>query len=323
MPAVLGLIALFALFVVFVTVLQFVVDHWQALLTGGFAIWALWFAIDQSKKARIATRAREAEQERRHQEEIARDNAHKAQQETYQSELVELGNTSLDLFEGMPSHLLDAESLLDQAERDFEEGAFAPFWDSIEQVTVRLGRFDGSVESISHNSKRHAKLAMVFEARPPRFPIIVDSVRGMIAGNTTADRMKTVVRKAQRNFQFASIYEQRKTNQILIAGFTNLAQALDGMGRRIAASIDELSIQVSEMSSTLDSSLASLGQQLEEGNQATQNLTETVKGLHGTVQKEASEQMARHDRALEMLDNIQRRRMPTGFYLNLGTKPAP
>lgn len=317
-----GLIAL-VIFVVFIgPVLLYVGDHWQAFLAGVFAIGALWFAIVQSKKARIAARVRKAEQERQRQEEIARDDAHKAQQQTYQSELVNIGSTSLNLFEAMPTHLLDAESLLDQAERDFNEGAFAPFWDSIERATMRLGRFDSSVASISHHSKRHGELAKVYEAMPPRFPIVIDSIRGMTAANTTSGRMRAIVRTAQCNFQFASIYEQRKTNHLLVAGFTNLAQALDGMGARIAESIDGLSTQVSEMSSTLNSSLTSLGQQLEEGNQATHNLTETVKGLHGTVQKEASEQAERHDRALVMLDNIQRRRRPIGSdpLKNLGTE---
>ena len=58
---------------------------------------------------------------------------------------------------------------------------------------------------------------------------------------------------------------------------------------------------------SLNSSLTSVGKQLQEGNQ---KLTETVDALHSTVQRDASERAERHDRALEMLDNIQRRRIP-------------
>ena len=58
-----------------------------------------------------------------------------------------------------------------------------------------------------------------------------------MVATATAERMQAIVRKAQRNFQFATIYEQRKTNQILVAGFTTLAQALNQMTGQITASI--------------------------------------------------------------------------------------
>ena len=255
---------------------------------------------------RITTAKENAERERLRREEEARI----AAQQSYKTELVKVSDLSLQTFEALPNNLLDAESILDQAEQDFKEEAFAPFWDSIEQATLRLGRFDGGVALISHNLKRYGELSKVYEGKPPRFPIVLDSVKGMVAGNTTADRMKAIVRQAQRNFPFASIYEQRRTNQILIAGFTNLGQALDGMGRRISESIDGLSAQVSEMSTSLNASMSSLGEQMAAVNQST-------------IQKETKEQSKRHERVLEMLDNIQRRRMPTGFYLGVGTKPAP
>jgi hypothetical protein len=62
--------------------------------------------------------------------------------------------------------------------------------------------------------------------------------------------MKSIVRKTQSNFQFATIYEQRKTNQILVAGFTNLAQALEYMTQRISGSIGDLANSVDAVSTT-------------------------------------------------------------------------
>lgn len=223
----------------------------------------------------------------------------------------------------MPTHLIDTEAQLDQAEQDFKDGVFAPFWDSIELATKWLGRFDSNVGEISNNSKRYTELVANYKSTPPRFPIVVESVQGLAASTVTADRMKAIVRKAQANPTFAMIYEQRRTNQLLISGFTNLAQALDGMGRRIAASIEGLQEQISDMSVILHSSLTSIGQQLQESNEAAHNLNETLEGMHTTIQNDNSEQTERHDKALEMLDNIQRRRMPTGFYAGIGTKPAP
>ena len=270
----------------------------------------------QVKEQRVADRHRAAQ------------DAHKAAQQSYQMELVSVSDLSLQSFEALPRSLLDAESILDQAELNFMEEAFAPFWDSIEQATLHLGHFDDCVSSISHNLNRYGELSKVYESNPPRFPIALDSVKAMVAGNTTADRLKVIVRQAQRNFQFASIYEQRRTNQILLAGFNTLAQALEGMGRRISKSIDELSTQVSEMSTSINEmstsinemstsineSISSLGEQMVVVNQSIVGVSESVRELHSTIQKEAYEQSERHHRALEMLDNIQRRRKPSGLF---------
>lgn len=231
----------------------------------------------------------------------------KAEQASIHSSLVRTTTNSLTLFEKLPSHLITAEEFLNQAERDFKEGAFSPFWSSIEQATKRLGAFDDSVRTITKNSSDHIELAKRYKGGSPRFPLDINSVHGMAAAGTTTERLKAIVRRAQCNFQFATIYEQRKTNQLLTAGFTTLAQALDGMGRRIASSIDDLQSEISHMSSTLENSLGVIGEEIRAGNQG---LVKGIDALHATAKETASNAKERHDRALEMLDNIQRRRKP-------------
>lgn len=280
-----------------------IVAPWLVLLGAviGFIIPIIW-----AREQRMAREAQQqAEQERLRQEEIAKVNANKIQQQSYYTQLVTVGTTSLNMFEAMPAHLLSAEELLDQAERDFKEGVFAPFWDSIEKATMRLGSFDECVQTIIINSKKHAELMKAYEARPPHFPIAVESVRGMSAANITSDRIRSIVRKAQSNPHFAMIYEQRRTNQLLVAGFNSLAQAIDGMGQRISSSIDGLGSQIAEMASTLDESLNTLSEHIQTANQ---ELIESVDSLHSTAKKEAADQAERHKRALIMLDNIQKRR---------------
>ncbi len=204
---------------------------------------------------------------------------------------------SLAEFEALPGYLETAESLIARAEAEFNDGAFAPFWDAIELAARKIGRFDEGMRTITSNSIGYADTSRAYESPSPQFPIALISVRGMAAANVTTDRMKSLVRTAQRNFQFAMIYEQRKTNQLLMAGFTNLAQALDGMSHRIALSIDELSGQMAVMSSVMQESALELREQLQAASQeAGQSALDLKK---------------RHDRALEMLDNIQRRRVPT------------
>lgn len=111
------------------------------------------------------------------------------------------------------------------------------------------------------------------------------------------------MRTAQRNFQFAVIYEQRKTNQILVVGFTNLAQALDRMTWRIADSISELAISVDGMTSTLNDSMHAIQLRVDDIAQSSAQRAKEAS-------KEASERAAREKKVLDMLDNIQRGRKP-------------
>lgn len=293
-----------------------------ALIYQAFVYWpvtlgilGVWLIVHLYRKEMAASRVRREDAERQAQQELDRINKRKNQQRQFYTSLIDLGSGSFALFESMPNHLFTAEELLDQAEVDFKEGAFAPFWDSVEKAAMQLGRFDDSVRTITTNAERHTDVAKRYEGPPPPFPIVLDSVTGMAAAKTTNDRMRAIVRRAQRNFQFATIFEQRKTNQLLVAGFTNLAQALDGMGRRIESSIDGLGEQISEMSSTLDASLQNLGSNLNSTlttlhESSTEALSSHFEGLQTSMQKHNDNQAERHKQTLEMLDNIQRRRRP-------------
>lgn len=252
------------------------------------------FPILVEAKRRQEAKAEEATRLRRHREE----------QQGYRKQMIVFGEQSIGLFESMPKHLSSAEKYLDQAEVDFADGAFAPFWDSIENAAKTLGRFDEGIHHIKDNSSRYTELIRKYEDTPPQFPLARQSVAKLGVGTATAERMKAIVRTAQRNFQFATIYEQRKTNQILVAGFTNLAQALDRMTWQITASIDDLAGSVDVMTSTLNESMRAIHSRMGD-------IAERTSQHHDELMEEASEGATRERKALEMLDNIQRGRRPS------------
>ena len=261
----------------------------------------IWEEVKDRRNRRTAEAAAEAAAEA---EEVARLQRHRAKQQWYYIEMVGLGDNSIALFESMPEYLKSAEEYLDQAEFDFSDGAFAPFWDSIEKAAKTLGRFDKGVQEIQENSSRYTDLIRNYEDVPPQFPLARKSVEKLSVGTATAERMIAIVRTAQRNFQFATIYEQRKTNQILVAGFTNLAQALDRMTWQITDSIDNLAGSVDSMASTLHESMNAIHSRL--GDMAKSNAQR-----HDEVMKIESDWVAAANRALEMLDNIQHHRRPS------------
>ena len=258
----------------------------------------LW--VVETNEGKKRQQAAEAE---RQAGEMARLQRHRAEQQGYRQQMIVLGEQSIARFESMPNYLSAAEEHLDQAEVDFTDGAFAPFWDSIETAAKALGHFDEGVRLIDNNSSRYTELIKKYEDTPPEFSLARQSVTKLGVGTATAKRMQAIVRKAQRDFQFATIYEQRKTNQILVAGFTNLAQALNDMTWRITTSIDDLASSVDGMTSTFNESMHAIHSRMGD-------IMKTTTQHHEELLKDASTRAAREKRALEMLDNIQRGRRP-------------
>jgi hypothetical protein len=115
--------------------------------------------------------------------------------------------------------------------------------------------------------------------------------------------MQDIVRKAQCDFQFASIFVQFKTNQILIAGFNNLGHALDEMSWRITTSIDNLASAFYEMSTNQNETMSAIHSQIG-------SIAEATNQHFKVMEKASSKIVARTNTALGMLDNIQRGKRP-------------
>lgn len=275
-----------------------------------------WIDIGEKEKERQrqAELQRQAAIDRQKAAEAARIQSYINEQQGYWNEMSRLCTQSLDLFESLPRHLSSAEKYLDQAETDFADGAFAPFWDSIENAAKELAQFVHVVGEINLQSSRYTELVNKYEGTPPKFPISRWTISKLGVGTETAERMKPIVRAAQRNFQFATIYEQRKTNQILLAGFTSLANALAQMTMQITARIDDLAGSVDVLTATLNESMHATHRRISEiAEMADQHRGELAKMAdqhHRQLMKDAAERAAREKKALEMLDNIQHGRRP-------------
>ena len=176
-------------------------------------------------------------------------------QKNYADSLADNCKESLDDFELLPGHLAAAEESLDQAEARFREGAFAPFWDSIEQAVQELGSFDVRVQSTTSRAATYGALVKQYAGQPPQFPIDRDSVAKLAVSARTAERLRSIVYKAQCNPEFATIYEQRKNHRISIAGFATLANALALMSSQLHSSIGQLARSVGQIRPEADGAL--------------------------------------------------------------------
>jgi len=197
--------------------------------------------------------------------------------------------------ESLPNHLSDADNHIGRAESEFQDGAFSPFWEEIELAAVALGKYTESIATISRSRDDYAQFISTcgLEGDPPPFavsPAIVSKVR---ACDSATRRLSAVVRDAQRNFQFATIFEQRKTNQILVSGFKNLGDALYGMSSRISDDIAKLDRSIMTASDSLGSHIS----QMRNDNAS----------FHRQQMSALSDHAYREQQALRALDRMARR----------------
>lgn len=268
----------------------------MALLLLGF-----YLATRRTETARFAKERIQAEQMRIISE-----------QESAEAEARSLTTTLVVLHEAAPNqaqtllhYLQRADSDLQVAENDFRDGAFAPFWDAIERTAISLSCFDEVTHQLTVQADRYYTSLRDRDHTFPQFPV---DITALPDPSHTTDRMQALVRKAQCNFQFAMIYEQRKTNNILKHGFMSLASAISELGTTLSDSMDglreSLSSGLADISNSVDSAAAA-------ARTASEELITEIKSGNKEAASNAHQQERRDQEAAKMLDNIQRHRKPS------------
>lgn len=222
----------------------------------------------------------------------------------------------------LPLILSDAELWLDQAENEFSEGVYSPFWEAMEGAVQSLSKFNKTIRLIESAQQRYE-----IEA-PPLAPDAVSfslGVRVLPSPSATNQRMKAIYRRAQKDPHFAQIYEQRRTNAILIEGFRSLGDALNYLGDRIESELRSLSDHLDFRLTDLESALRDSSQQMERQHEAflqtAQSWREEARSGNAelaAIARSNAEQAEKHamkrreyeTTTRNMLDNIQHRRRP-------------
>lgn len=290
-----------------------------------FFIWLKWYQIRwkakiKAEKDRIAQEQSEQKAKLDHElaeQKAIRDQAdakkrleqkHQAEQEHIRNTLVKLEADKCEAVEILPSSISQAEAALDLAVFEFSEGAFNPFWDAIEKTITCLVSYEKGIQTIDATSKRIPEELGKLDSPPPYF---VSPKISLPKADKAIARMRQIVRKADKNIDFATIYQQRRTNGILVAGFANLGTAIADMGSRIQGSVDGLT-------QTLNSSIAAMSKQ------DAEYYKESITSMEAMREQLVSDAEARREHEAkdeEMQDNMQRRRMPINKDFSDGKYP--
>lgn len=224
----------------------------------------------------IATKEREEADKREHA----------AKQKALYSSLMDLSSMSKAMADELPQILEKANLSIDKAEEEFEEGVIPVFWDEVEMAANHLAQYEFHLQNLNDKVIEYRSKSQQLDSNVQAFPV---SIKALPDSSNVAHRFRAVVRKAQKNFQFVSIYEQRKTNKLLVAGFSSLGEAIGGLGERLDNSLQQLTSSLSQANDLV----------LNELRQAREHL-----------ERDSEERREHEAQTRKMLDNIQRRRKP-------------
>ena len=226
---------------------------------------------------RRSIRRSELEEEEKRQDQARRDleDEERRQQQVEQQRirqiLADIVLDSLTTIRTLPGEIDQAERGCSRAEREFADGAFAPFWDAVEDAVTHLAQFDLGIQRMRTFRASYDNKVGSLDSAPPPFTVNANALPNAIR---SADRLGRIVREAQRDFQFSSIFEQRKTNRLLVSGFANLGEALRDVRYSLESSIEGLSGTFSD----------SIGGLAVSNREDTQGVIKSVEALHKYLQ---------------------------------------
>lgn len=138
-----------------------------------------------------------------------------------------------------------ANRTLSQAEHEFNERAFGPFWDAVETAAVELGKYRDGLEELARAAEWYQQ---GLSKTNHTFPEWQQAVVPPGAPSSTLLRFRAIVRRGQTDYEFSSILEQRLTREVLIRGFKHLGEALSGLNQIVESKFSEMQCRIEALS---------------------------------------------------------------------------
>jgi hypothetical protein len=164
------------------------------------------------------------------------------------SALTRTYESSATLAVELPQHLSRAADCLRQAESEFKDNAFGPFWDAVENAAQQLAAFNGKAIQISRQADEYYR---TLNGKTHTFPSFPANDGNIPNPSSVVSELRRMVRMGQTNFQFANIWEHRRTREVMIAGFRTLGDAVNNLGSTVENSLFGLQQSISSDVATL------------------------------------------------------------------------
>lgn len=208
-------------------------------------------------------------------------------------------------------HLSNLQHYLDAAEEDLNAGAASGFWDQIELSAREFGQYRENMGKLADAERLYSRTDAVTDSASFAAIGLTPAVRAepfVLTGDIAqaledaipSSRYKKLVRAGQSNFQFAQIYEMRRTRQALIDGFERLGDAIDGASERATSALFDLRASIESIPASISAQTSALSAEISQLSKEITKSPPPLRSSHNTFKRQA----------LNMLDNIQRGRKP-------------
>ena len=173
--------------------------------------------------------------------------ARSAQKRENESVEIEARNLSLKLnniiissqqeFLQLGFNLKNAFEHLEAAQIEFADRAFSPFWDEVEKAMASLGSFKARVQALTVSCNSYTEALKNCDHNFPNTIVEIDKMTDI---KPVLTELQKVIRMGQKDFEFATILEHRRTRKVLIAGFRSLEDAIGNIAYSVESSFSEL-----------------------------------------------------------------------------------
>jgi len=225
-----------------------------ALLVAGVVAIIVWGRTVTVRKRLLADQAwqqhlaeiQAAQQAWQHAQALAAEQQQRVErQQSITHELAGCFNHATTRYTELPVLLKKANTLVIQAQTLFHTRTYSSFWQTIEDCCQMLQQYDQEVHTIQQDASEYATLttryAREWQLAAPPFPVTTEAVEYTAAAFRTVEALQTLMPHAQRDRDFALIWEQRRgtsTVPDVRKTLTRLKQDLDADLARLRLAID-------------------------------------------------------------------------------------
>lgn len=199
---------------------------------------------------------------------------------------------SIETNGALPDSLGRAARALKEAEKEYADSAFDPYWSAVEEAAGSLAAFDRGVRRLSQNAQDYYEL---LNGRLHNFPVFPVRMEALPDPAPVVEEFRRVVRMGQTDFHFANIWEHRKTRQVLFEGFRNLGDAVNNLGGAIMVSFSSLETSIS----------SGLALASEEQARTREALAEQAGLTRTTIDARADEQRRLAEKQVRLLKDLR------------------
>jgi hypothetical protein len=114
--------------------------------------------------------------------------------------------------------------------------------DAVENAALHMSASNDKAKNSSQNASEYYRK---LKGRKHTFPAFLIQIRTIPDASSEIKEFRRIVRLGQTNFQFANIWEHRRTREALIAGLRTLGEAVNNLGAKLETSIYDLRQSVS------------------------------------------------------------------------------